>query len=414
VALIVQKYGGTSVGTIERIHRVADRVAQSQREGHRVVVVLSAMSGETDRLIKLAQETTPTPDERELDMLLSTGERVTIALLAMELRGRGINARSFTGRQVGIITDSAHTKARIARVTAHRIREALDQGVIPVVAGFQGINEQSDVTTLGRGGSDLSAVALAAALKADRCIIFTDVDGVYTADPNIVPAARRIDKIAYEEMLEMASLGAKVLQTRSVEFAAKFNVPVEVNSSFKEGKGTLVTTEDADMEAAVVAGVTGDRNQAKITIVGVPDKPGIAARIFGAVAEAQINVDMIIQNMSQAAMTDLSFTVPRADLRKAVPIIEAVAKEIQAKSVSVTEAIAKVSLIGVGMRSHSGVAAKMFQVLSRERINIMMISTSEIKISCVIDEKYLELAMRSLHDAFGLDRSPEGDRSVAS
>ena len=414
MALIVQKYGGTSVGTIERIRRVADRVAQSQREGHRVVVVLSAMSGETDRLIRLAQETTPNPDERELDMLLSTGERVTIALLAMELRGRGINARSFTGRQVGIITDNAHTKARIARVTAHRIREALDQGVIPVVAGFQGINEQSDVTTLGRGGSDLSAVALAAALKADRCIIFTDVDGVYTADPNIVPGARRIDKIAYEEMLEMASLGAKVLQTRSVEFAAKFNVPVEVNSSFKEGKGTLVTTEDADMEAAVVAGVTGDRNQAKITIVGVPDKPGIAARIFWAVAEAQINVDMIIQNMSQAAMTDLSFTVPRADLLKAVPIIQAVAKDIEAKSVSVTEAIAKVSLIGVGMRSHSGVAAKMFQVLSREGINIMMISTSEIKISCVIEEKYLELAMRSLHDAFGLDRPSHGDRPVTS
>ncbi|MGQ0667412.1 MAG: aspartate kinase [Nitrospiraceae bacterium] len=414
MALIVQKYGGTSVGTIERIRRVADRVEQSQREGHRVVVVLSAMSGETDRLIRLAQETTPNPDERELDMLLSTGERVTIALLAMELRGRGINARSFTGRQVGIITDNAHTKARIARVTAHRIREALDQGVIPVVAGFQGINEQSDVTTLGRGGSDLSAVALAAALKADRCIIFTDVEGVYTADPNIVPEARRIDKIAYEEMLEMASLGAKVLQTRSVEFAAKFNVPVEVNSSFKEGKGTLVTTEDADMEAAVVAGVTGDRNQAKITIVGVPDRPGIAARIFGAVAEAQINVDMIIQNMSQAAMTDLSFTVPRADLRKAVPIIQAVAKDIEAKSVSVTEAIAKVSLIGVGMRSHSGVAAKMFQVLSREGINIMMISTSEIKISCVIEEKYLELAMRSLHDAFGLDRPSHGDHPVAS
>jgi aspartate kinase len=413
VSLIVQKYGGTSVGTIERIHRVADRVAQSQREGHQVVVVLSAMRGETDRLIRLAQETTPNPDERELDMLLSTGERVTIALLAMELRGRGINARSFTGRQVGIITDSAHTKARIARVTAHRIREALNQGVIPVVAGFQGINEQSDVTTLGRGGSDLSAVALAAALKADRCIIFTDVDGVYTADPNIVPGARRIDKIAYEEMLEMASLGAKVLQARSVEFAAKFNVPVEVNSSFREGKGTLVTTEDADMEAAVVAGVTGDRNQAKITIVGVPDKPGIAARIFGSVAEAQINVDMIIQNISQAAMTDLSFTVPRADLRKAVPIIQTVAKDIEAKSVSVTESIAKVSLIGVGMRSHSGVAAKMFQVLSREGINIMMISTSEIKISCVIDEKYLELAMRSLHDAFGLNRTSQGDRPAA-
>ncbi|MBH0181940.1 MAG: aspartate kinase [Nitrospira sp.] len=405
MALIVQKYGGTSVGSIERIHRVADRVVRAQREGHRIVVVLSAMSGETDRLLKLAHEATPVPDERELDMLLSTGERVTIALLAMELRGRGINARSYTGRQVGIITDSAHTNARIARVTADRIREALDEGVIPVVAGFQGINEQSDVTTLGRGGSDLSAVALSAALKADRCIIFTDVDGVYTADPNIVPAARRIDKISYEEMLEMASLGAKVLQTRSVEFAAKFSVPVEVNSSFKEGKGTLVTKEDADMEAAAVAGVTGDRNQAKITIVGVPDKPGVAARIFGTVAEAHINVDMIIQNVSQAAMTDLSFTVPRADLKKAVPIIQSVAKDIDAKSVSVTEAIAKVSLIGVGMRSHSGVAAKMFEVLAREGVNIMMISTSEIKISCVIDEKYLELAMRSLHSAFGLDQT---------
>ncbi len=405
VALIVQKYGGTSVGSIERIHRVADRVVRSQREGHRIVVVLSAMSGETDRLLKLAHEATPAPDERELDMLLSTGERVTIALLAMELRGRGINARSYTGRQVGIMTDSAHTNARIARVTADRIREALEEGIIPVVAGFQGINARSDVTTLGRGGSDLSAVALAAALKADRCIIFTDVDGVYTADPNIVPAARRIEKISYEEMLEMASLGAKVLQTRSVEFAAKFNVPVEVNSSFKEGKGTLVTKEDADMEAAAVAGVTGDRNQAKITIVGVPDKPGVAARIFVTVAESHINVDMIIQNISQAAMTDLSFTVPRADLKKAVPIIQAVAKDIEAKSVSVTEAIAKVSLIGVGMRSHSGVAAKMFEVLAREGINIMMISTSEIKISCVIDEKYLELAMRSLHSAFGLDRA---------
>lgn len=405
MALIVQKYGGTSVGTIERIHRVADRVAQTQRAGNRTVVVLSAMSGETDRLLKLAHEVTAVPDDRELDMLLSTGERVTIALLAMELRGRGINARSFTGRQVGIITDSAHTKARIARVTADRIREALEQDIVPVVAGFQGINERSDVTTLGRGGSDLSAVALAAALKADRCIIFTDVDGVYTADPNIVPAAKRIDRIAYEEMLEMASLGAKVLQTRSVEFAAKFNVPVEVNSSFKEGKGTLVTKEDADMEAAAIAGVTGDRNQAKITIIGVPDKPGIAARIFGPVADTQINVDMIIQNISQAALTDLSFTVPRADLKKAVPLIQGVAKDIEAKSVSVTEAIAKVSLIGVGMRSHSGVAAKMFNVLSQEGVNIMMISTSEIKISCVIEEKYLELAMRSLHTAFGLDRA---------
>ncbi|HRB80970.1 MAG TPA: aspartate kinase [Nitrospira sp.] len=404
MALIVQKYGGTSVGTVERIHRVAERVERAQKDGHQVVVVLSAMSGETDRLLKLAHEVTGAPDERELDMLLSTGERVTIALLAMELRGRGVNARSFTGRQVGIHTDSAHTKARISRVKADRIKEALSAGVIPVVAGFQGINASSDVTTLGRGGSDLTAVALAAALKADRCIIYTDVDGVYTADPNIVPAARRLDKISYEEMLEMASLGAKVLQSRSVEFAAKYSVPVEVNSSFKEGKGTLVTREDADMEGVMVSGVTGDRNQAKITIVGVPDRPGIAARVFGAVANANIVVDMIIQNVSQASTTDISFTVPKADLRNAVDLVQRLSEEIGARSVAVTESIAKVSLIGVGMRSHSGVAAKMFEVLSREGVNIMMISTSEIKISCVIEEKYLELAMRTLHTAFGLDR----------
>ncbi|HET9961420.1 MAG TPA: aspartate kinase [Nitrospiraceae bacterium] len=404
MALIVHKYGGTSVGTIERIHRVADRVEQAYKEGHQVVVVLSAMSGETDRLLKLAHEVTSSPDERELDMLLSTGERVTISLLAMELRGRGVNARSFTGRQVGIHTDSAHTKARISRVTADRIREALMERVVPVVAGFQGINARSDVTTLGRGGSDLTAVALAAALKADRCIIYTDVDGVYTADPNIVPAARRIEKISYEEMLEMASLGAKVLQSRSVEFAAKYAVPVEVNSSFKEGRGTLVTREDADMEAVLVSGVTGDRHQAKITIVGVPDRPGIAAKIFGSIAEANIVVDMIIQNVSQASLTDISFTVPKPDLKKAVDLVQRLAKEVDAKSVAVTEAIAKVSLIGVGMRSHSGVAAKMFEVLSREGVNIMMISTSEIKISCVVEEKYLELAMRALHTAFGLDR----------
>ena len=404
MALIVHKYGGTSVGTVERIHRVAERVERAQKDGHQVVVVLSAMSGETDRLLKLAHEVTGAPDERELDMLLSTGERVTIALLAMELRGRGVNARSFTGRQVGIHTDSAHTKARISRVTADRIKEALSAGVIPVVAGFQGINASSDVTTLGRGGSDLTAVALAAALKADRCIIYTDVDGVYTADPNIVPAARRLDKISYEEMLEMASLGAKVLQSRSVEFAAKYSVPVEVNSSFKEGKGTLVTREDADMEGVMVSGVTGDRNQAKITIVGVPDRPGIAARVFGAVANANIVVDMIIQNVSQASTTDISFTVPKADLRNAVDLVQRLSEEIGARSVAVTESIAKVSLIGVGMRSHSGVAAKMFEVLSREGVNIMMISTSEIKISCVIEEKYLELAMRTLHTAFGLDR----------
>ncbi len=404
MALIVQKYGGTSVGNVERIHRVAERVARAQKDGHQVVVVLSAMSGETDRLLKLAHEVTSAPDERELDMLLSTGERVTISLLAMELRGRGVNARSFTGRQVGIHTDSAHTKARISRVTADRIKEALSTGVVPVVAGFQGINASSDVTTLGRGGSDLTAVALAAALKADRCIIYTDVDGVYTADPNIVPAARRLDKISYEEMLEMASLGAKVLQSRSVEFAAKYSVPVEVNSSFKEGKGTLVTREDADMEGVMVSGVTGDRNQAKITIVGVPDRPGIAARVFGSVANANIVVDMIIQNVSQASMTDISFTVPKPDLRSAVDLVQRLSQEIGARSVAVTESIAKVSLIGVGMRSHSGVAAKMFEVLSREGVNIMMISTSEIKISCVIEEKYLELAMRTLHTAFGLDR----------
>lgn len=404
MALLVHKYGGTSVGTIERIHRVADKVAKAKGEGHSLVVVLSAMSGETDRLITLAHEVTKNPDEREMDMLLSTGERVTIALLAMELRGRGIDARSFTGRQVGIITDSAHTKARIARVAADRIREALKQGVIPIVAGFQGVNEQSDVTTLGRGGSDLTAVALAAALKADRCVIYTDVDGIYTADPNIVPAARRLDKISYEEMLELASLGAKVLQSRSVEFAAKFNVPVEVQSSFNEGKGTLVVKEDADMERVTVASVTGDRNQAKLTIVGVPDRPGIAARIFGPIAEANIIVDMIIQNVSQASLTDMSFTIPRADLPNATSLVKRIAKDIAAKSVAVTESIAKVSLVGVGMRTHSGVAAKMFEVLSKEGINIMMISTSEIKISCVIEEKHLQQAMRALHKAFGLDR----------
>jgi aspartate kinase len=405
MSLIVQKYGGTSVGNVERIHRVAERVADARMAGHDLVVVLSAMSGETDRLLRLAHEVALCPDEREMDMLLSTGERVTIALLSMDLRGRGINARSFTGRQVGIITDGTHTKARIARVTADRIREALAEGIIPIVAGFQGINERSDVTTLGRGGSDLTAVALAAALKADRCIIFTDVDGVYTADPNIVPSAHRLSKVAYEEMLELASLGAKVLQSRSVEFAAKHGVMLEVKSSFKEGQGTIVTKEDADMERVVVSGVTGDRNQAKVTIIGVPDKPGIAARIFGPVADATINVDMIIQNVSQASLTDISFTVPRADLRKAVDLVQGVAKEIDAKSVAVTESIAKVSLVGVGMRSHSGVAARMFAVLSREGVNIMMISTSEIKISCVIDEKYLELAMRSLHSAFGLDEA---------
>lgn len=403
MALLVHKYGGTSVGDVERIHHVADQVEKAHRAGHQLVVVLSAMKGETDRLLQLAHEMTAEPDERELDMLLSSGERVTIALLAMELHKRGVNARSFTGRQVGIVTDSTHTRARIARVTADRVKDALAEGIVPVVAGFQGINERSDVTTLGRGGSDLTAVALAAALNADRCVIYTDVDGVYTADPNIVPSARRLPKLSYEETLELASLGAKVLQTRSVEFAAKYGVSVEVKSSFHEGEGTLVTQEDADMERAEVAGITGDRNQAKITVVGVPDCPGIAASLLGPMADATIIVDMIIQNVSQDSLTDISFTVQRGDLNRAVGLVQQAAKDINAKSVEVKDGIAKVSIVGVGMRSHSGVAARMFQALSRDGINIMMISTSEIKISCVIEEKYLELAMRSLHQEFDLD-----------
>jgi len=404
MSLIIQKFGGTSVSTVERIKHVAGIVAASSRAGDQVVVVLSAMSGETDRLMALAHGIASCPDEREMDMLLSTGERVTIALLAMALRAMGFEARSYTGRQVGIITDSAHTKARIERIADDRIRHALDHGIIPVVAGFQGINEQNDVTTLGRGGSDLTAVALAASLKADCCMIYTDVDGVYTADPNVVPAARRLDKISYEEMLELASLGAKVLQSRSVEFAAKYGVPVWVKSTFVEGGGTLVTKEDQDMEQAVVSGVTGDRNQAKVTFVGVPDKPGIAARIFGAIGAANILVDMIIQNVSQGDLTDLSFTIPRADLPKAVDLAHRIAKDIGAKTVEVKGSIAKVSLVGVGMRSHSGVAAKMFETLARNGINIMMISTSEIKLSCVIDELAMDQAIRSLHEAFELEK----------
>ena len=403
MALIVQKYGGTSVGSPERIQAVAERVIRTRKAGDQVVVVLSAMSGETDRLLALAHRVSPKPDERELDLLLSTGERVTIALLAMALRERGYAARSFTGRQVGIVTDDVHTRARIERVAADRVRDALAEDVIPVVAGFQGINEKADVTTLGRGGSDTTAVALAAALKADRCDIYTDVDGVYTTDPNIVPTASRLDKISYEEMLEMASLGAKVLQTRSVEFAMKYLVPVRVLSSFTDAPtGTLVTKEDRDMEQVVVSGVTYDRNQAKITLLGVPDRPGIAARLFGGIAKENIVVDMIIQNISQEGLTDISFTVPRADAKKAMDLVSTLVREIGANDVQLTEDIAKVSIVGVGMRSHSGVAATMFETLAREGINIMMISTSEIKISCVVDAKYTELAVRALHDAFGL------------
>jgi aspartate kinase len=404
MALIVQKYGGTSVGTIDRIQKVAERVAKAKADGNDVVVVVSAMAGETDRLLKLAHQLSSNPEDREVDMLLSSGERVTSALLALALQEKGFKAQAFTGRQVGIMTDSTHTKARIERITADRVREAVGQGIIPVIAGFQGINEKSDVTTLGRGGSDLTAVALAAALKADRCDIYTDVDGVYTTDPHVVPNARRLAKISYEEMLEMASLGAKVLQARSVEFAANYQVPVRVLSSFSDGAGTLVTKEDRDMEQVVVSGVTYDKNQAKITITGVPDQPGIAARLFGAIAEAGILVDMILQNVSQEGMTDISFTVPKGDAKKAVEIARKIAREIGARDVQLTEHIANVSIVGVGMRTHSGVAARMFAALSKEGINIMMISTSEIKISCVIDAKYTELAVRSLHDAFELGK----------
>ncbi|MFZ3064545.1 MAG: aspartate kinase [Nitrospirota bacterium] len=400
--LIVQKYGGTSMGSIERIKNVARRVAAAKDAGDDVVVVVSAMSGETDRLIKLANGISSSPDDRELDMLVSTGERVSIALLAMALIDMGYKARSFTGRQVGIITDSAHTKARIEKITAERIKEALEEGIIPIVAGFQGIDEKSDVTTLGRGGSDTTAVALAAALKADMCDIYTDVDGVYTSDPNIVPNARKLNKISYEEMLEMASLGAKVLHSRSVEFAAKYNVPLRVLSSFTNNSGTLVTKEDKDMEQEAVSGVTYDKNASKISLIGVPDKPGIAGRIFGAISDANIIVDMIIQNISQGELTDISFTVPKGDAKKAVDIMKKMTKEIGAADVLLNPDIAKVSIVGVGMRSHSGVAAKMFATLAKEGINIMMISTSEIKISCVIDAKYTELAVRALHDAFEL------------
>jgi aspartate kinase len=409
MSLFVQKFGGTSVGDLERIHRVAERIEETTRAGHQVVVVLSAMSGETDRLMRLAHEVTSHPDDRELDVLLSSGERVTIALLAMALRGRGINARSFTGRQVGIVTNSSHTRARIAKIMASPVLQALAEGVVPVVAGFQGVNERSEVTTLGRGGSDLTAVALAASLKADRCMIFTDVDGVYTADPKVVPSARKIHKLSYEEMLELASLGANVLQSRSVEFAAKYGVPVEVKSSFQEGEGTLVTHEDADMERAVVSGVAGDRNQAKITVVGVPDRPGIAAELFTAVAGSSISVDMIIQNVSQGALADISFTVPRTDLPRALPMMEKAKTELGAQAIEVKDEIAKVSIVGVGMRSHSGVASRMFQTLSREGINILMISTSEIKISCVLDERDLDSAIQALHQEFALDvdESPE-------
>ncbi len=404
--LIVQKYGGTSVGNPERIKNVAKRVVRAKEQGNDVVVVVSAMSGETDKLINLASQICDTPDPREMDMLVSTGERVTIALLAMAIQSLGHRAQSFTGRQAGIISDSVHTKARIEKITGERVRQAVKEGKIAVVAGFQGITEGSDdVTTLGRGGSDLTAVAVAAALKADYCDIYTDVDGVYTTDPNMVPQARKLDRISYDEMLELASLGAKVLQTRSVEFAKKYSVPVRVLSSFNDNPGTLVTKEDADMEKVVVSGVAYDKNQVKVTIQGVPDKPGVAARIFNDISANNVVVDMIIQNIGEGGQADLSFTVPRTDAKKIMEVMRKVAAEVGAKNVSVKEDIAKISIVGVGMRSHSGVAARMFSTLAKEGINIMMISTSEIKISCVIEAKYTELAVRVLHETFELDKA---------
>ncbi|HTU03758.1 MAG TPA: aspartate kinase [Candidatus Sulfotelmatobacter sp.] len=405
MGLIVQKYGGTSVGDVERIRNVAHRVALTRWSGHDVVVVVSAMAGETDRLLALAQKVAPRPNERELDVILATGEQVSIGLLSLALEACGCRARSFTGGQVRIQTDDVHTKARIVSIDAERVRQALKDGEVAIVAGFQGVSAEDEITTLGRGGSDLTAVAMAAAVEADVCEIFTDVDGVYTADPNVVPEARKLDRISYDEMLEMASLGAKVLQTRSVEYAKNYGVPVHVRSSFNDNPGTMVVKEDARMEKLVVSSIASSKQDAKITVTRVADRPGIAAMLFGRVAEANIVVDMIVQNVSQDGFTDISFTAPKADLPRTIDILKAAVKEIGADKVLGDDKIAKVSIVGVGMRTHSGVAARMFEVLSKEQINIQMISTSEIKISCVIESKYAELAVRVLHEAFGLSRS---------
>ena len=404
MAVIVQKYGGSSVADAQKIMNVARRVAETTAGGHRLVVVVSAMGKTTDSLVALAHQITPTPDPRETDMLLATGEQVTIALLAMALHSLGFKARSFTGAQVSLVTDAAHTKARIMRIGGERVRAALEAGEIAIVAGFQGVSGDNEITTLGRGGSDLTGVALAAALPADVCEIFTDVDGVYTADPNVVPDARKLPRISYDEMLEMASLGAKVLQARSVEFAKRYGVPVHVRSTFKPDPGTLVTREDSGMEEAVVTSVTHDRNQAKVSILRVPDRPGVAAQVFGAVADQNIVVDMIVQNISRDGFTDMSFTLPRGDRARSVAALEDVARRVGAEGVQFNDRVAKISIVGVGMRSHSGVAARMFAVLSKEGVNIQMISTSEIAVSCVVDDKYAELAVRTLHEAFELGR----------
>jgi len=406
MALIVQKYGGTSVGSIEKIRAVAERVVRTAKEGHRMVVVLSAMAGQTDGLIGLAHQLSQDPDPRELDVLMSTGEQASVALFAIAVKSMGYEARSLLGFQAGIHTDDLYGKARIHDIEADRIMRNLDGGRIVTVAGFQGIDERGDITTLGRGGSDTTAVALAAALNADVCEIYTDVNGVYTTDPNICPKARKMDFIAYDEMLEMASLGAKVLEIRSVEFAKKFNVPIHVRSTFTNERGTMVVAETKDMEKVAVSGVAYNKNEARVTIRKVPDQPGIAYRIFDPVFKAGIVVDMIVQNTSQDGMTDLTFTVPKSDFYKTMKLVTDVAAKIGAERVLGDEDIAKVSIIGVGMRTHAGVAKKMFETLARENINIIMISTSEIKISCVIEEKYTELAVRVLHSAFGLDGDP--------
>ncbi|MHB1099527.1 MAG: aspartate kinase [Burkholderiales bacterium] len=406
MALIVQKYGGTSVGSPDRIRNVAKRVAKFRAQGHQVVVVVSAMSGETNRLIALAREIQARPDPRELDVMVSTGEQVTIALLAMALMEVGIKAKSYTGAQVRVLTDSAFTKARIVSIDEEKMRADLDSGHVVVVAGFQGVDMDGNITTLGRGGSDTTGVALAAALKADECQIYTDVDGVYTTDPRIVPKARRLKSITFEEMLEMASLGSKVLQIRSVEFAGKYKVKLRVLSSFEEqGEGTLITfEEEGKMEQPIISGIAFNRDEAKITVRGVPDKPGIAYQILGPVADANIEVDMIIQNVGAEGATDFSFTVHKNDYEKAMGILKGVQSHLEARDVLGDDRIAKVSVVGVGMRSHVGVASQMFRTLAEEGINIQMISTSEIKISVVIDEKYLELAVRVLHKAFQLDQ----------
>jgi len=408
MALIVQKFGGTSVGTVERIERVAEKVARFRREGHDIVVVVSAMSGETNRLIGLANEISLEPTPRELDVLVSTGEQVTTALLCMALHKREVGARSYNGGQVRILTDDAHTKARIRHIDDGRMRADLARGQVVVVAGFQGVDEEGNITTLGRGGSDTTAVALAAALNADECQIYTDVDGVYTTDPRVVDGARRLEKITFEEMLEMASMGSKVLQIRSVEFAGKYAVPLRVMSSFEEGSGTLITMEeDANVEAPAIAGIAFNRDEAKLTVLGVPDTPGVAYSILGPVGEANIEVDVILQNTGEDGKTDFTFTVGRGDLVRTKNILENTVKELGAAELLADAKIAKVSVVGVGMRSHAGVASQMFRALAEVGVNIQMISTSEIKISVIIEEKFLELAVRTLHSAFQLDAEPE-------